>query len=170
MAEGTPSGEGPPPADQVWQQLEEVFRSNNLHYRAFREGGIVTNFYGIPMEFQYQEPARTLLLVCPRIAMAPAEGPTAVPPDRLLQLCRLLLDATFRLARGAFSRDERDGEVRFEVQIPLFCDLSTAVVRQAVEAAVLAVQRESPRILALVHGGGEAAKGEQAAHEDEVRL
>lgn len=89
----------------------------------------------------------TLLILMP---CAKASG---LPKSKLAELDETLLNLNYRLAVGAFERDSSDGDIRFRVGFPAEDGPSREQMTHMLMAVCLSVDKHSPEIQRLIHGG-----------------
>lgn len=79
--------------------------------------------------------------------------PLLYPPERLREFLMALLFLDFELMLGKFSYDPRDGEVRFEIFVPV--DEATLTFDQfthCIKVMLATVEAEVPKLKAMLEG------------------
>lgn len=132
--------------------VEQIFK--RLHWRyQMADGHIVTGFEGVPMVISVDERREILLLEVP---LVPGRGMAGYRPARAQSerdLGIYLGAVNYQLALGSFTRDHHDGEVHYEMSVPVSGGLlSDEQMQQIVEVAVAAVTVRGPTIVALLAG------------------
>ena len=130
--------------------VEDIFSRQHWHYEIVQEH-ILTNFDGVALLISVDEEREIVLLQAPILPGADMPGSISARPDAEMNACIYLLSANYRLALGAFTRDYRDGEIRFEVNLlTLGSLLSDEQMYSAILIAVAAVTHHAPVIFALL--------------------
>lgn len=134
------------------QTIEHIFQRRGWRYDISR-GHIVTGFEGVPMLISVDEGREILLLIVP---IAPGRGMQGYRPTRpeVERDAAVYIGAVnYRLALGAFTRDHHDGEIRYEVSVPVAGGiLGDEQMEQILTITVAAVTLRGPTITALLSG------------------
>lgn len=132
--------------------IEQIFQRNGWRY-TLSDDYMVTGFDGIQVSLRVDE-GREILLV--RVPVVPGRGMAGYRPahrDSERDVAVFLSAINYRLALGAFTRDHRDGEIVYEMSVPVSGGiLNDEQVKQVLLATVAAVSRRGPQIIALQFG------------------
>jgi hypothetical protein len=128
------------------QDVERIFQQHRWNYRMTDEL-LFTIFEDVPMVFLADEDRNILMLFS---QVVPEEG--SARPEASASTQTYLLAANYRLALGTFSRDHRDGEIRYENSQLVIGPLSDEQVQIMIAAATGAVERHGPVIVNLLAG------------------
>ena len=80
-------------------------------------------------------------------------GPAKMPEARRGEVCEFLMKVNYELAVGCFDLDFDDGEVRFRTSLDVEgCELTAALIRNAVYTNVLTMDRYLPGMMAVLEG------------------
>ncbi len=143
---------GPHRARVTLGAIEQIFRGNSWRYELM-EGILLTGFASVPMFFSVEEDREILRLEVP---VAPGRGMPGHRPARLdaeRDVGIYLSALNYQVALGSFTRDHRDGEIRYESSVPMSSGmLTTEQLLQVVEVAVAAVSVRAPTIVGLLTG------------------
>jgi hypothetical protein len=141
---------GPQRARITLDAVEQIFRDNSWRYELM-EGILLTGFASVPMFFSIEEDREILRLEVP---VAPGRGMPGYRPARFdaeREIGIYLSALNYQLALGSFTRDHRDGEIRYESSIPVSSRmLATEQLLQLIEVAVAAVSIRRPTIVGLL--------------------
>jgi hypothetical protein len=132
--------------------VEEIFKRHNWQYQLV-EGHLVTGFDGVLMVFDVEPERELVLLIVPLVQGEAPTGraPSLTPAER--DTCVYLATANYGLALGAFTRDHRDGEIRYEAIVPVTGSaLTDEQVELMVGIATSAVTFHGPVIAGLLTG------------------
>lgn len=134
------------------ETVEAVFKRHNWRYEIVEEH-LVTVFDGVPMAFTVDEDREIILLEVPLVPGAGMTGYRAAKAEHIANACIYICAVNFQLALGAFSRDHRDGEIRYESSMGgAAAVLSDEQLWQMIEVAHAAVSIRAPTIIALLYG------------------
>jgi hypothetical protein len=143
---------GPQRARITLGAVEQIFRDNSWRY-VLMEGILLTGFASVPMFLCVEEDHEILRLEVP---VAPGRGMPGHRPARLdaeRDIGIYLSALNYELALGSFTRDHRDGEIRYDSSIPVSSGmLATEQLLQLIEVGVAAVSVRGPTILELLAG------------------
>ncbi|HEX6122923.1 MAG TPA: hypothetical protein VFY89_07175 [Ktedonobacterales bacterium] len=131
--------------------VERVFQRYRWGYRR-EEELLFTVFDHVPMVFLADADLNVLMLFSQIVPGEGARGAIAATPERAQSAQAYLLAANYRLTLGTFSRDHRDGEIRYECSQVVPEPLSDDLVHIMVIAATGAVTRHGPTIIRLLRG------------------
>jgi hypothetical protein len=112
---------------------------------------MLTGFNGVPMIFSIEEEREVLLLQIPLVPGKGMQGYHAVAPEAEADACVYLMAVNYRLILGAYTRDHHDGEIRYEISIPVVGSfLSDEQVEHAILVAGSTVTLHAPVINAIL--------------------
>jgi hypothetical protein len=139
-------------AEPVIETLAQVFKSQDWPYEA-SDDALLTVAEGIPLLFTADEENRILHLLLPILPGRGQEGHVAVRPEAELSAAVYLLTINYRLPYGGYTRDHRDGEIRYESSL-LVADatLTAEQVAGMMVFAVAALATQVPIIFGLLRG------------------
>lgn len=143
---------GPHRARITLAAVEQIFRDNSWRYE-LTEGILLTGFASVPIFITVEEDNEILRLEIP---VAPGRGmpghrPARVDAERDIGIYLSALN--YQRALGSFTRDHRDGEIRYESSIPVSSGmLATEQLLQLIEVAVAAMSVRGPTIVGLLTG------------------
>jgi hypothetical protein len=130
--------------------LEEAFKRHDWRYEIV-ENHLLTGFNGVPMIFSVEEEREVLLLQVPLVPGKGMAGYRPVQPEAERDACMYLMSVNYRLILGSYTRDHRDGEVRYEISVPLVGSfLSDEQLEHAILVAGSTVTLHAPVINALL--------------------
>ena len=142
-----------PTLEEVSAVIEALFRKEGWHYSRTESGEFYITFARVSLVLRYIVERRCLMVACRNLEYTPGSGPDALPPERLLPIAHLLLDANFNLLLGKFTRDDRDGEISLETAVPLVGgQLTEQMLDHALGATVSSYREYHPKIAALKYG------------------
>jgi hypothetical protein len=134
------------------QTVEHIFQRHGWRYDILRNH-IVTGFEGVPMLISVDEGREILLMTVPMVPGRGMQGYRPTRPEAERDTAVYLGAVNYRLALGAFTRDHHDGEIRYEVSVPVSGGiLSDEQMEQILTIAVAAVTLRAPTINALLSG------------------
>jgi hypothetical protein len=131
--------------------VERIFQRHGWSYR-MEEELIFSVFENVPMVFLADSELNVLMLFSQIVPGAGARGAIAASPEHAQSAQTYLLAANYRLALGGFSRDHRDGEIRYECSQVIPELLSDDHLQILIASATGAVQRHGPAIINLLLG------------------
>jgi hypothetical protein len=132
--------------------VEQIFKRRGWRYELI-EDLLFTGFEGVPIFLSVDEDREILLLEVPLAPGRGMPGYRAVRPDRERDVAVYLAAVNYQLALGAFTRDHRDGEIRYESSVPVTGGLlSDDQLQQVIEVGVAAAGTRGPTIVALLLG------------------
>lgn len=158
----TATGDGPTLEDQLdanFSQddtllgtLSAVFEHQHWPYQV-QGDALVTAAEGLPVLYITDEELRIIHLFVPMVPGRGSDGYVPIKPDAELSAAVYLLAADFRLPYGAFTRDNRDGEIRYESSL-LVADakVSDEQIAGMMVMAVAALAQHGPTVLELLKG------------------
>lgn len=132
--------------------LSAVFERQHWPYQV-QGDALVTVAEGLPMLYITDEELRIIHLFLPMMPGRGSDGYVPIKPDAELSAAVYLLAADFRLPYGAFTRDNRDGEIRYESSL-LVADakLSDEQIAGMMVMAVASLAQHGPTVLELLKG------------------
>jgi Putative bacterial sensory transduction regulator len=132
--------------------IEQIFQRQSWRYE-IAENSLVTVFESVPMLISVDERREIFLLEVPLVPGRGMTGYRPARPESERDVGLFIASVNYRLALGAFTRDHRDGEIRYEVSVPVAGGvLSDEQVQQVISVAVAAVTARGPTIVALLTG------------------
>jgi hypothetical protein len=144
---------GGAPADlALMDQVKAIFDRQGWTYQE-RGGALITVAEDLPIIFGMDEELRIVHLFVPMVPGKGMQGYVATRPEAELSTAVYLLTATYRLPYGAFTRDHRDGEIRFESSL-LVADAAPTDEQIAglLVTAVAAIAQHAETIFGLYTG------------------
>src|SRR5262249_47737017 len=116
-------------------------------------GHIISAFDGVLMVLGVEPTQRLVRLLVPLAPGKGTDGYVAPRTEAELATAVYMLSANYGLALGAFTRDHRDGEIRFEsgILVPEGAKGDDELER-AILIAVMAVMQHGPSIVQLLTG------------------
>jgi hypothetical protein len=143
---------GPIRARLTLETVEQIFYRNGWRYEVI-ENHLITGFEDVPMILAVDERREILLLLVPLVPGRGMAGYRPARPEAERDVALYIGSVNYRLALGAFTRDHRDGEIRYEVSVPVTGGaLSDELLKQVITIAVAAVTQRAPTIVALREG------------------
>lgn len=138
--------------DTLLGTLSAVFEHQHWPYQV-QGDALVTAAEGLPVLYITDEELGIIHLFVPMVPGRGSDGYVPIKPDAELSAAVYLLAADFRLPYGAFTRDNRDGEIRYESSL-LVADakLSDEQVAGMMVMAVAALAQHGPTVLELLKG------------------
>jgi hypothetical protein len=134
------------------EMLARLFERQGWPYEASGDA-LLTVAEGFPLLFTVDEEHGILQMLLPVLPGRGQQGHVAVRPEAELSAAVYLLTINYRLAYGGFTRDHRDGEVRYESSL-LVADatLTAEQVAGMMVYAVAALATQVPIIFGLLRG------------------
>lgn len=130
--------------------LEAIFGRHQWRYEIV-QGHMLTGFNGVPMVFSIEDEREVVLLQIPLVPGKGMQGYHPVAPEAEADACVYLMAVNYRLILGAYTRDHHDGEIRYEVSIPVVGSfLSDEQVEHAILVAGSTVTLHAPVINAIL--------------------
>lgn len=143
---------GPYRARLTLDTVEQIFSRNGWNYEVI-ENHLITGFDDVPMILAVDERREILLLLVPLVPGRGMAGYRPARPEAERDVAIYMGSVNYRLALGAFTRDHRDGEIRYEVSVPVTGSaLSDELLKQVITITVAAVTQRAPTIVALREG------------------
>ncbi|HEX6819503.1 MAG TPA: hypothetical protein VF120_14090, partial [Ktedonobacterales bacterium] len=134
------------------ESLVAVFEHQHWPYQ-MQGDALVTVAEGLPMLYITDEDLGILHMFLPMIPGRGSEGHVPIKPEAELSAAIYLLAADFRLPYGAFTRDNRDGEIRYESSLLVAnSNLTDDQVASMMVMAVAASSQHGQTILDLLKG------------------
>jgi hypothetical protein len=143
---------GPHRAQLTLDTVEQIFDHNGWRYEVI-ENHLITAFEDVPMILFVDERRGILLLFVPLVPGRGMQGYRPARPEAERDVAVYIGSVNYRLALGAFTRDHSDGEIRYEVSVPVADgNLSDELLRLVIAVTVAAVTQRAPTIFALREG------------------
>lgn len=98
--------------------IAAIFDRHNWHYRIV-DNHLMTAFNDVLMFFGVEEEREIVMLQSPLVPGKGMEGYVPVQSSAERDVAIYLMAVNYRLALGAYTRDHRDGEIRYEISVPL---------------------------------------------------
>lgn len=134
------------------EDIAAIFERRAWHYEVV-EGHLVSAFDGVLMVLGVEPTQRMVRVLVPLAPGKGVEGYVAPRADAELSAAIYMLSANYGLPLGAFTRDHRDGEIRFESAILLPEGVpGDEQIERAILIAVTAVLHHGPAIAKLLTG------------------
>jgi hypothetical protein len=134
------------------QTVEQIFNRNGWGYDVVQDY-MITGFEDVPMILTVDERREILLVLVPLVPGKGMQGYRPARPEAERDVAVYIGSVNYRLALGAFTRDHRDGEVRYEVSVPVTGGtLSDDLLKLVLVITVAAVKLRGPNIIALRDG------------------
>jgi hypothetical protein len=133
-------------------KLTGIFTEQGWPYQT-RGDALLTVADGVPLLFTIDEENGILHLLLPIVPGRGQQGYVPVRPEAEMGAAVYLLTINYRLPYGAFTRDHRDGEIRFESSL-LVADatLTAEQVAGLMVFAIAAIASQVPIIFGLLRG------------------
>ncbi len=134
------------------EKLVRVFQGQGWPYEAHGDA-LLTVAEGVALLFTVDEEHAILHLLLPIVPGRGQEGYVAVRPEAEMSAAVYMLTSNYRLPYGGFTRDHRDGEIRFEGSL-LVADatLTAEQVAGLMVFAIAALAIHVPVIFGLLRG------------------
>jgi hypothetical protein len=98
--------------------ITAIFDRHNWKYRVV-DNHLMTAFNDVLMFFGVEEEREIVMLQSPIVPGKGMQGFVPAQPAAERDVAVYLMAVNYRLALGAYTRDHRDGEIRYEISVPL---------------------------------------------------
>jgi hypothetical protein len=132
--------------------IEAIFQRHNWRYQLL-EDHLFTVFNDVPMFFSVEEDREIVMMQVPLVPGKGMEGYTPAQSGAERDAAMYLMSVNYRLALGAYTRDHRDGEIRYEVNLPMVGSiLSDQQIEHIILVAGTTVTIHGPIINSILTG------------------
>lgn len=130
--------------------LEQIFRRQNWRYELSDEV-LVTAFSRITMLFAVDEEREILTMFVPVVPGKGMSGYVPVQPEAERDVCVFLMAVNYLLALGTYTRDSTDGQITYQVNVPLSGSvLSDEMLNQIIDITIATYEHRYQMINALL--------------------